>query len=107
MPGHAAVHRSASPVTWRGALPMRQVPTRDSRLFRQRNSTGLSIEISVLGPLEPIDPRIPDAIVIGRHGLVVEQGRHRGLLLPQVATEWGWTTDQFLAPDVRQGGPVA
>ena len=65
---------------------------------------GLSIDISVLGPLEPIDPRTPDSIVIGRHGLVVEQGRRRGLLLPQVAPEWGWTTDQFLAQTCLKAG---
>ena len=51
-------------------------------------------------------PRIPDAIVIGRHGLVVEQGRHRGLLLPQVATGVGLDRrDQFLAQTLRQSGP--
>src|SRR5215212_1274563 len=31
----------------------------------------LSVEVSVLGPLEPIDPSDPDAVVVGRHGLVV------------------------------------
>jgi len=73
----------------------------------------VSLEVSVLGPLEPIDPRDPQSIVIGRHGLVVEQGVRRGLLLPQVATEWGWTIEQFLrqtclkaglAPDAWQHG---
>ncbi len=57
----------------------------------------LSYEISVLGPLEVIDPVAPASIVIGVHGLVVEQGRRRGLLLPQVASERGWTPDYFLA----------
>ena len=57
---------------------------------------GLSIEISVLGPLEPIDPHAPGAVVVGRHGLVVEQQDHRGLLLPQVASERGWTVEEFL-----------
>lgn len=56
----------------------------------------LSIEISVLGPLEPIEPVAPEAIVVGRDGLVVEQGRRRGLLLPQVASERGWTAEEFL-----------
>ena len=64
----------------------------------------LSIEVSVLGPLEPIDPFDPEAIVIGRHGLVVERGRHRGLLLPQVATEWRWTRDQFLGQTCIKAG---
>jgi len=56
----------------------------------------LSIEISVLGPLEEIDPRREDAITIGVHGLVIERGRHRGLLLPQVASERHWTVEHFL-----------
>src|SRR5215831_11872184 len=34
---------------------------------------GLEVEVSVLGPLEAIDPYDRAAIVIGRHGLVVEQ----------------------------------
>lgn len=64
----------------------------------------LSVEVSVLGPLESIDARDPDAITIGRHGLVAEQGGRRGLLLPQVATEWGWTTDQFLRQTCVKAG---
>jgi AmmeMemoRadiSam system protein A len=64
----------------------------------------LSLEISVLGPLEPIDPAEAGAIVVGRHGLVVEQGIRRGLLLPQVAPEWGWTAEQFLRQTCRKAG---
>ena len=64
----------------------------------------LSVEISVLGPLEPIDPRDPSAFVIGRHGLVVEQDLRRGLLLPQVATEWGWNAEQFLRQTCVKAG---
>lgn len=64
----------------------------------------LDVEVSILGPLEPIDPRDPDAIVIGRHGLVVEQGWRRGLLLPQVATEWNWNREEFLAHTCRKAG---
>ena len=64
----------------------------------------LDVEVSVLGPLEPIDPHDPMAIEIGRHGLVVEQGRRRGLLLPQVATEWGWDRETFLAHTCVKAG---
>lgn len=64
----------------------------------------LDVEVSVLGPLEPIDPADPGAIVIGRHGLVVEEGSRRGLLLPQVATEWGWDRETFLAHTCRKAG---
>lgn len=64
----------------------------------------ISLEISVLGPLEPINPADEGAIVIGRHGLVAEQGPRRGLLLPQVATEWGWTVQQFLRQTCTKAG---
>lgn len=63
----------------------------------------LSLEISVLGPLEEIEAR-PDAFTIGVHGLVAEQGLHRGLLLPQVATEWGWDGEQFLRQTCIKAG---
>ncbi len=64
----------------------------------------LSVEVSVLGPLESIDPRDPSAIVIGKHGLVAEQDFRRGLLLPQVATEWGWAVEQFLRQTCLKAG---
>jgi AmmeMemoRadiSam system protein A len=64
----------------------------------------LDIEISVLGPLEQIDPLDPSAIEIGRHGLVVEQSGRRGLLLPQVATEWGWDRQAFLDQTCAKAG---
>jgi len=63
----------------------------------------LRLELSVLGPLEKIDP-VPGAFTIGVHGLVVEQGHRRGLLLPQVATEWGWTPEQFLGQTCVKAG---
>jgi AmmeMemoRadiSam system protein A len=54
----------------------------------------LAIEISVLGPLEPV--RDVAEIEIGRHGIVVADGLRRGLLLPQVAIEWDWDRETFL-----------
>jgi AmmeMemoRadiSam system protein A len=63
----------------------------------------LTLEISVLGPLEPIEAR-PDRFVLGVHGLVVEHGASRGLLLPQVATEWGWDAEQFLCQTCCKAG---
>lgn len=64
----------------------------------------LTVEVSVLGPLEQIDPHDVTAIVIGRHGLVIEQGYRRGLLLPQVAPEWGWDRETFLSHTCRKAG---
>jgi len=65
---------------------------------------GLEVEVSILGPLEPIDPFDERAFDIGRHGLVVEHGFCRGLLLPQVATEWGWDREQFLVQTCIKAG---
>jgi AmmeMemoRadiSam system protein A len=62
----------------------------------------IELELSLLGPLEPIT-RLED-IEIGTHGLVVEQGWHRGLLLPQVATEWKWDRETFLAHTCQKAG---
>jgi AmmeMemoRadiSam system protein A len=62
----------------------------------------IALELSLLGPLEPIAG--PEEIEIGRHGLVVEKGGHRGLLLPQVATEWNWNARQFLEHTCRKAG---
>ena len=41
---------------------------------------------------------------MGRHGLLVERDRLRGLLLPQVATEWGWDRETFLAQTCHKAG---
>jgi AmmeMemoRadiSam system protein A len=62
----------------------------------------VKIEISLLGPLEPMTA--PHEIEIGRHGVLVEDGWHRGLLLPQVASEWGWDVDTFIAETCRKAG---
>jgi len=60
------------------------------------------IEVSVLGPLEPCAGA--EEIEVGRHGLVVEHGARRGLLLPQVAVEWGWDAHTFLAKTCIKAG---
>jgi AmmeMemoRadiSam system protein A len=62
----------------------------------------IAIEISLLGALEPIAG--PADVVVGRHGLVVQQGWPRGLLLPQVATEWQWDAETFLAHTCHKAG---
>jgi len=72
--------------------------------LRAEELDGLGVEVSVLGPLEEIDPLDSGAFAIGRHGLVVEQGRRRGLLLPQVATERGWDREQFLLHTCAKAG---
>ena len=54
----------------------------------------LELEISVMGPIEEV--RDVQDINVGRDGLIISRGRNAGLLLPQVATEYGWDRDTFL-----------
>jgi AmmeMemoRadiSam system protein A len=56
---------------------------------------GLSLEISVLTPFEPLED--PSLLEVGRHGLLIEKGFSRGVLLPQVAVDHGWEAEEFLA----------
>jgi AmmeMemoRadiSam system protein A len=67
--------------------------------MRSEELGAFSIEISVLSPLTSIRP---EEIEIGRHGLVVSDENHRGLLLPQVAPEHGLNREQFLAETCRK-----
>ena len=53
----------------------------------------VDIEISVLTPLHRSSP---EEVVVGHHGILIESGAARGLLLPQVATEYGWDRETFL-----------
>jgi len=62
----------------------------------------LEIEISLLGLPETITG--PADIIVGRHGLIVERDWRHGLLLPQVATEWDWDGETFLAQTCHKAG---
>jgi AmmeMemoRadiSam system protein A len=62
----------------------------------------IEIELSLLGPFETVSGTVD--VEIGRHGLVVELGWCRGLLLPQVAVEWRWDADTFFAHTCRKAG---
>ncbi len=62
----------------------------------------LEYEISVLTPLKKI--KDTSEIEVGRHGLVMKQGFNSGLLLPQVATEYGWDRETFLRETCRKAG---
>lgn len=55
----------------------------------------VDIEISVLSV--PKRAASADEIVMGKHGVIVKQGFRGGVFLPQVATETGWTKEQFLS----------
>jgi AmmeMemoRadiSam system protein A len=61
----------------------------------------IDIEISVLSNPEDVTP---EQIEIGRHGLVVSKAGQRGLLLPQVAVQFGWDAKRFLEETCVKGG---
>ncbi len=62
----------------------------------------ITIEISVLSPLEKIQD--VEEIEVGKHGLYILKGSFSGLLLPQVATEYGWNRETFLQQVSRKAG---
>lgn len=62
----------------------------------------LEIEISVLSPLQLIDDS--EAITVGFHGIYLESEFRSGLLLPQVATEYGWDRETFLEHTCLKAG---
>ena len=55
----------------------------------------IEIEISVLSPMKKISS--PDEIKLGTHGVLIRRGFNSGVYLPQVATETGWSKEEFLS----------
>ncbi len=57
-------------------------------------------EVSVLTPPELVEVANPKEYLkqfkVGEHGLIVEKGPYKGLLLPQVPVEWSWCEEEFL-----------
>jgi AmmeMemoRadiSam system protein A len=62
----------------------------------------VDIEISVMSPIETVGD--VDEIMVGRDGLIISRGRQAGLLLPQVATDYGWDRETFLCQTCRKAG---
>lgn len=73
--------------------------TRDMRFFGNQLTPGelpdLHVEISVLSPLELTKDPMED-VELGVHGIYIRHGMQSGCFLPQVATETGWTKEEFL-----------
>jgi AmmeMemoRadiSam system protein B/AmmeMemoRadiSam system protein A len=55
----------------------------------------LDIEVSVLSQPKRVDDI--EEIKIGLHGVIVKKGFKSGVFLPQVATETGWSREEFLS----------
>ena len=83
---------------------------RDPRFppLRRDEVDGVVFEVSLLRPPEEVKVRrrkeLLDRIKVGKHGLIVERGFYKGLLLPQVPVEWGWDTEEFLAQTCWKAG---
>lgn len=70
--------------------------TQDPRFHRvtPEELEEIDIEISVLSPIREI--KDVNEIQVGMHGIIMRQGMFQGLLLPQVAVEYGWDRETFL-----------
>ena len=70
--------------------------TKDFRFspLEQKELNDTKIEISVLS--QPRLIKDISEIEVGKHGIIITKGPHRGLLLPQVPIEWGWDRETFL-----------
>ncbi len=67
----------------------------------------IRVEVTVLTMPEPIPgpaERRAERVEVGRHGLIVRGRGTSGLLLPQVATEYGWTSTEFLDQTCHKAG---
>jgi AmmeMemoRadiSam system protein A len=62
----------------------------------------LDIEISVLTVPQKVSSS--DQVQVGRDGIIISKGFQRGLLLPQVPVEQGWTLEQYISYGCRKAG---
>lgn len=69
---------------------------------REEEVDALDIEISVLSPLKRVED--VSEITVGRHGIYIIRGVNRGVLLPQVATQYGWDRETFLEQTCMKAG---
>ena len=75
----------------------------DTRFYpvTREEAPELEVELSILSPPQPIQP---EAVEVGRHGLLIGMAGHRGLLLPQVPVEHHWDRGTFLEQTCRKAG---
>ncbi len=99
--GHMAEDRPLCQVV--GAMAL-QAAFNDRRFspLRPGELAGVEIEISVLTPFARVSG--PEAIVIGRDGILLKKGGRQAVYLPQVATEQGWDLEQTLNSLCRKAG---
>ncbi len=101
--GHVTADRPLAEVVARMAV---SAATQDPRFppVPADELAELEVEISVLTDALPLASRDPDAIRTGRDGVIVRRGWRQGVLLPQVAVEYGWAGEAFLTAACRKAG---
>ncbi len=74
--------------------------TQDARFFgrqlKPQELPELTVEVSVLSPLKRVKDPLKE-VELGKHGIYIRRAFLTGCFLPQVATETGWTKEQFLS----------
>jgi AmmeMemoRadiSam system protein B/AmmeMemoRadiSam system protein A len=95
--GHGPLHKTIEEMAEAAAF-------RDPRFspVKEKELPELEIEISVLTPLKKITD--VNEIQVGKHGIYIKKGWFSGLLLPQVATEYGWDRQTFLEHTCQKAG---
>ena len=84
--------------------------TEDPRFspVEQHELDGITFEVTILTPPSEIIIDDPHALLskikVGRDGLIIRQGYHSGLLLPQVPVEYGWNEEKFLEHTCQKAG---
>jgi len=76
-------------------------------LINSRRNMEIIVEVTVLTPPERIEAKpvdLPKHVEIGRHGLMIKRGPYSGLLLPQVAVEFGFDAEEFLSQTCMKAG---
>lgn len=77
---------------------------KDPRFYplKEHDLDNFTLEISVLSPLQKVEDT--DDIEVGKHGIYIEKGFYRGVLLPQVAVEHNWDRLAFLRQTCLKAG---
>jgi AmmeMemoRadiSam system protein A len=101
--GHVAADRPLAEVVARMAV---SAATQDPRFppIPPDELPELEVEISVLSEAIPLESRDPQEIRSGQDGVIVRRGWRQGVLLPQVAADYGWVGEEFLAAACRKAG---
>lgn len=94
---------SNEPLAQAVAYAARSAALEDPRFEPVRNEevAALEIEISVLSPFEEV---AAEQVIAGTHGLMIQRGLFRGLLLPQVAAEYHWSSQRLLEETCTKAG---